>query len=200
VAGVNLELTILRLALGAMQRSRTIFGDPGNLLPAGSTYGVWTNHRVPDDPSEWHPRIRRFYDYWLSVAPPGRLPGRQHIAPEDMIALLPRLWMADVFRGPLRLRYRLVGTEIVRSVQRELTGQWLDEAQPESVSNPTLSNRYRFIVETGQPTWRRGATLWSRDRQHRCVENCLVPLASDGATVDKILAMTVLFDTDGREL
>ena len=85
-------------------------------------------------------------------------------------------------------------------MQRELTGQWLDEAQPESVSDPTLSNRYRFIVETGRPTWRRGATLWSRDRHHRRVENCLVPLASDGETVDKIFAMTVVFDADCREL
>jgi hypothetical protein len=183
-----------------MQRSQTTSDDAGDLLSAGAAYGVWTDHQVPDDPVAWNPCVRRFYDYWLSVAPPGRLPGRQHIAPEDITTLLPRLWMADVFRDPLRFRYRLVGTEIVRSVQRELTGQWLDEAQPESVSNPLLSNRYRFIVETGRPTWRRGATLWNRDRHHRIVENCLVPLATDGETVDKIFAMTVLFDTDGREL
>jgi len=182
------------------KRSRTTSDSPGNLLPAGSDYGVWTGHQVPADPAAWHPLVRRFYDYWLSVAPPGRLPGRQHIAPEDIITLLPRLWMLDVFRDPLRFRYRLVGTEIVRSVQRELTGQWLDETQPESVSNPTLSNRYRFIVDTGRPTWRRGPTLWSRDPHHRSIENCLVPLATDGETVDKIFAVTVLFDVNGREL
>jgi len=183
-----------------MQRSRANFGSPGNLFRAGADYGVWTGHRVPADPAAWHPLVRCFYDYWLSVAPPGRLPGRQHIAPEDIVSLLPRLWMCDVFRNPLRLRYRLVGTEIVRSVQRELTGQWLDEAQPESVSNPTLSNRYRFIIETGQPTWRRGPTFWSRDPQHHTVENCLVPLASDGETVDKIFAITAVFDADGRQM
>jgi hypothetical protein len=183
-----------------MQRSQTVSGDPGNLLPAGADYGVWTDHEVPSDATAWHPLVRRFYDYWLSVAPPGRLPGRQHIAPEDIVTLLPRLWMLDVFRDPLRFRYRLVGTEIVRSVQRELTGQWLDEAQPESVSNPTLSNRYRFIVEAGRPTWRHGPTLWNRDPHHRSIENCLAPLATDGETVDKILAVTVLFDANSREL
>jgi hypothetical protein len=183
-----------------MQRPRASFGSPGTPLPAGADYGVWAGHQVPVDPAAWHPPVRCFYDYWLSVAPPGRLPGRQHIVPEDIVSLLPRLWMCDVFRNPLRLRYRLVGTEIVRSVQRELTGHWLDEAQPESVSNPTLRNRYRFIVETGRPTWRRGPTLWSRDPQHRTVENCLVPLATDGETVDKILAMTAVFDAGGRQI
>jgi hypothetical protein len=174
--------------------------DIGRLLPAGADYGVWTGHEVPSDPADWHPPVRQFYDYWRSVAPPGCLPGRQHIAPEDITALLPRLWMCDVFRDPLRFRYRLVGTEIVRSVQRELTGQWLDEAQPQSVTNPTFSNRYRFIVGTGRPTWRRGPTLWNRDPHHRSVENCLVPLATDGETVDKIIAMTALFDANGRPM
>jgi len=42
--------------------------------------------------------------------------------------------------------------------------------------------------------------LWNRDPQHRTVENCLVPLAADGETVDKILAMTALFDARGRQL
>ena len=97
--------------------------------------------------------------------------------------LLPRLWMLDVFRDPLRFRYRLVGTDITRSVQRELTGLWLDEAQPESARNVNLRDRYRFILETGQATWRRGQTLWHRDPTHRIVENCLAPLATDGETV-----------------
>jgi len=183
-----------------MEQSPAIGAAPNHAIPPGADYGVWTDHRVPEDPAEWHPRVRRFYEYWRDAAPPGRLPGRQHIASEDLVELLPRLWMCDVFRDPLRFRYRLVGTEIVRSVQREMTGMWLDEAHPESAKNPTLSSRYRFIVETGRPTWRRGPTLWYRDPQHRTVENCLVPLAGDGAIVDKIFAMTVLFDATGREM
>ena len=170
-------------------------GDPS----APADYGIWTGHRIPDDRSFWHPLVRRFYEYWVSVAPPGRLPGRQHIMPEDIVPLLSRLWMLDVFRDPLRFRYRLVGTDITRSVQRELTGTWLDEAQPESVRNPNLRDRYRFILETRQATWRRGRTLWDRDPTHKVVENCLAPLATDGVTVDKIIAVSVIFDSTGRE-
>ena len=73
--------------------------------------------------------------------------------------LLSRLWMLDVFHDPLRFRYRQ-GTIITRSLQRELTGLWSDEAQPETTRNPTLCDRYRYIVETGKPTQRRGQTLY----------------------------------------
>ncbi|HEU0217286.1 MAG TPA: PAS domain-containing protein [Stellaceae bacterium] len=163
-------------------------------------FGIWTGHRVPDDRSSWHPLVRRFYEYWHAAAPRGRLPGRQHIVPEEIVPLLSRMWILDVFRHPLRYRYRLVGTDMTRSLQRELTGQWLDEAQPESVRNVNLRDRYRFILETGQVTWRRGATMWLRDPNHRVVENCLAPLATDGETVDKIIALSVIFDAAGREL
>ena len=163
-------------------------------------FGVWTGHRIPDDRSAWHPAVRQFYEYWRSIAPPDRLPGRQHIAPEDIVPLLSRLWMLDVFRAPLRFRYRLVGTDITRSVRRELTGLWLEEAQPESVQNVNLRDRYRFILETGKATWRRGPTLWDRDPTHRLVDNCLAPLATDGRTVDKIVAVSVIFDAGGREI
>jgi hypothetical protein len=167
---------------------------------ASGDYGIWTDHRIPDDRSSWHPLVRRFYEYWLQVAPPGRLPGRQHIVPEDMVPLLSRLWILDIFRDPLRFRYRLVGTDITRSVQRELTGLWLHEVQPQSLANVNLRDRYNFILATGQATWRRGLTLWDRDPNHRIVENCLAPLATDGKTIDKIIAMSVLFDANGREL
>jgi hypothetical protein len=174
--------------------------NPVSPVVGTTDFGIWTGHRIPDDRSSWHPAVRQFYEYWSSVAPPGRLPGRQHIAPEDIVPLLSRLWMLDVFRDPLRFRYRLVGTDITRSVRRELTGLWLDEAQPESLRNVDLRDRYRFMLETGQPTWRRGVTMWDRDPNHRIVENCLAPLATDGETIDRIIAVSVLFDANGQEL
>jgi hypothetical protein len=109
-------------------------GGPG--VVDGGAYGAWTHHEISEDRSGWHPLVWRFYEYWLSIAPPGRLPARQHVLPEELVSLWPWLWMLDVYRDPLRFRYRLVGTEITRSVHREMTGQWLDEAQPEAVANP----------------------------------------------------------------
>src|SRR5713226_4402781 len=139
-------------------------------------FGVWTDHRIPHDRSGWHPLVRQFYEHWLSIAPPGQLPGRQHIAPEQMVPMLSRMWMLDVHRDPLRFRFRLYGTALVSSLGGEVTGRWLDEAQPQTVSNPMVRDRYRCIVETGRPSWRRGQTLRDRDARHRIIENCIAPL------------------------
>ena len=163
-------------------------------------FGVWTGYRMPEDRTLWHPLVRRFYDYCRSVAPADRLPGRQHIVPEDIAHLWSRLWMLDVFRDPLRYRYRLCGTEMVRSLGHEVTGAWLDEVHPELIANPQSRERCRFMAETGLPTWRRGPPLWHRDPEHRTIETCIVPLAADGRTVDKMLAISVLFDREGRPI
>ena len=161
-------------------------------------YGEWTDHRIPDDRGDWHPLIRQFYDYWLSVAPPGALPGRQHVAPERMTAWLSRLWLLDVYRDPLRYRCRLVGSDMVRSIGQEVTGRWLDEVHPLSVTNASCRERFRIVAELGRATWRRGTPRWARQPDFRIVESVILPLATDGRTVDKIMSMSITFDTNGR--
>jgi hypothetical protein len=162
-----------------------------------SPYGVWTDYRIPASRSGWHPLCRTFYDYWLSISPPGGLPGRQHLSPLDIVSLLPRIWMLDVVRTPLRFRYRLIGTGETAAMGRELTGQWIDEAHPEFLTNRRISDRYRFMAHCGQPTWRRGPARWRRNRLHTTIENCIVPLAADGTNVDILFALSVAFFTDG---
>lgn len=161
-------------------------------------YGEWTGYSIPADRADWHPLVLRLYDYWVSVTPPDRLPGRQHITPEDVAPLWSHLWMFDVYREPLRFRYRLCGTELVRSLGREVTGQWLDDAYPDTAGHPQVLNRLLFMAETGAPTWRRGPPLLTRDPEHRVVETCLVPLAADGVKVDKLLGISVVFDRCGK--
>jgi hypothetical protein len=174
---------------------------PGHLTPdATADFGVWTGYRIPDDRADWHPLVCRLYDYWRSIAPDGQLPGRQHIVAEDIAPLWSRSWMLDVFRGPLRYRYRLCGTEMVRSLGREVTGAWVDEIHPALIANPQSRERFRFMAESGCATWRRGPPLWTRDPKNRLIETCIVPLADDGRTVDKMLAVSVLFDDEGRPI
>ncbi len=163
-------------------------------------FGVWTGYAIPQDRSAWHPLVRRLYDYWCSIAPIGSLPGRQHLVAEEIAPMWSRSWMLDVYRNPLRFRYRLCGTEMVRSLGREVTGAWVDEIHPELIANAQSRERLRFMAETGSATWRRGVPLWTRDPKHRTIETCIVPLAADGVTVDKMLAVSVLYDAEGRPI
>jgi hypothetical protein len=174
--------------------------DAFRSVAADAAYDEWTDYRIPDDRSSWHPLTRQFYDYWLAIAPPGRLPGRQHVEPEKMTAWLSRLWLLDIFRDPLRFRCRLAGSEMVRSIGREVTGAWLEDVHPQSVFNPSSRARFRILAELGRPTWRRGIPRWARQPDYRIVESCLVPLAADGHTPDKVMALSVVFDVNGRQL
>jgi PAS domain-containing protein len=156
-----------------------------------------TESRPILDPSLWHPRAQRLYHYWRSIAPPGALPGRQHLDPVDIPDLLSCLWLLDVQREPFRLRYRLAGTTIIEAIGREVTGQWLDEAHPKIEDRAGFLARYSGVVENGQPSWRKGyPRLWTH-RDFGAVENLLLPFARDGRTVDMLCALTVLFRRDG---
>ena len=48
-------------------------------------------------------------------------------------------------------------------------------------------------------TYRKGAVVAVHDKAHQTVENCFVPLARDGKTVDILVACSVLYSLDGKE-
>jgi len=152
---------------------------------------------TPLKTEQWHPRAVRLYRYWRSIAPGGALPGRQHLDPIDIAELLSCIWLLDVQRSPFRLRYRLAGTTIIEALGREVTGQWLDEAHPHIEDRAGFIARYSGVVESGQPSWRKGhARLWTH-RDFGVVENLLLPFARDGHAVDMLCALTVIYRRDG---
>lgn len=148
----------------------------------------------------WHPNIALLYDYWGRIHPPGRLPGRQHFSPTDIPQLLPSIWLLDVYRSPFRLRFRLVGTTIEEVRGRFLTGKWLDETSPEITDMETYYRRYREVVETHHPAWRRGPPQMQHLRDIEDLENIVLPLAGDGTNVDILLCKTIYYDRFGRTL
>jgi len=144
--------------------------------------------------AHWHAKIGQFFRYWRSIHPPRGLPGRQHLDPLAIPSLLPGIWLLDVQHVPFRLRYRLAGTETVEAIGVEVTGRWMDEVNPLPLQDQSYLDRYRAIVEQRLPSWRRGPPLLMSKRV-RTIENLVVPLASDGVTVDMMAGMTV-FDFD----
>ena len=149
----------------------------------------------------WHPKLQRFFEYWAAISPSGRLPGRQHLDPLGLGPILPHVWMLDVVRnaGLVRFRYRLAGTKEVETLRREVTGQWFDEVHRLPPTHPIFA-RLAYILEHRVPTYRKGVVGLTHEKDHRTVENCMVPFASDGAVVDLIVACSIIFYSDGREV
>ena len=142
-------------------------------------------------PESAAPKIKALYDYWQSIRPAGRLlPGRRHFDPVDIPELLPNLWMIDVLRDPLRFRFRLVGTEIVRFAGRDVTGLWLDEFF-ENYAQSEACRFHRDCTLTGQPAYRRAGLLFNPTGSRLVAERLYLPLAQDGRHVDILLVMTI---------
>jgi hypothetical protein len=150
----------------------------------------------------WHPRLQALYRYWCRIHPAeGKLPGRQHLDPADIPEYLPQLWLLDVQREPIRLRYRLVGTRIVEMAGRELTGLWLDEVHPHVAQDARAFERFQRVVTTGRPDHRRGrpALFLAHQADFTEIENTFFPFARDGRTVDMIMVYSIFYRRDGKE-
>src|SRR5882672_1115753 len=143
---------------------------------------TWVDCIDDADRSQWHPAVRQFFDYWRQISPADRLPGRWHFDPMHIPGLLPRLWLLDVVRRPdgLRYRYRLAGTLEVETLEREVTGQWFDIVHAAAPGLRAALRRLDHMVAWRVATWRKGSVLLLHHKDHKTVENCMVPLAADG--------------------
>lgn len=136
------------------------------------------------------PRLRCLADYWRAARPaPGLLPGRQHLDPAEIPKLLPWLCLFDVARPGPRFRYRLVGTALVRMMDQDPTGRWLDEVHPAfrgSVAYP----QFVEVAEDAVPDYWRGRPSFHTTKDFVSMERLLLPLARDGRTVDMLVSVT----------
>lgn len=144
---------------------------------------------LPDD-CDW--RIRALYDHWRSIHPPSGLPDRQHFDPLDVPRLLGNIWMIDVFRDPLRFRFRLVGTVMVDFMGHDATGKWVDDLTSGPEGDLAIE-RLRRLVEEKTPIYRAGPPSITHQKDFYRLERVYLPLAGDGVTVDIILGIAVYF-------
>jgi len=147
--------------------------------------------------ADLHPRFAWMRDYLHRVAPPGLLPGRQHIDPVALRAILPFVNLVDVERGEhdaLRFRYRLIGTLQTTAAGREISGKYLEDAVA-----PTFADRIRAnmtaVVQQAKPVYDRFPMPYA-DRNFIDSERVYFPLARDGRTVDMLLILNFYPDEE----
>jgi len=139
-----------------------------------------------------HPRFKRLGDYLAAKAPPGKLPGRQHIDPIELGDLLPHLMLVDVVpqgEGEPRYRIRLIGTDLVAAHGSDPTGKFADEALSGGQVTDIMLG-YAEIVRSRQPQFRSGKVA-SPGREHIPYRRFAFPLARDGENVDMLIFVFV---------
>ncbi len=131
------------------------------------------------------PRLGRLYAYWRSKRTEGGPPRRRDLDPIEIPDLLPILHLIDVLWEPLRFRHRLVGTEVVRYMARDVTGRMVDESLYGPATDEIFDSLAMLVAEC-RP-YRRQSRLDWHDRHWLAMESVELPLMGDAGEVVMIL-------------
>ncbi len=136
-----------------------------------------------------HPRFKQLNDYLVARAPDGTLPGRQHIDPTDIPALLSSIAFVDVERedGDIRLRFRLVGTTCTEAFGQDLTGEYID-GNHATQCGEAIVEQMRQIIEYRQPGFG-DLSVSLAGREHAGYKRVYFPLARNGTDVDMLIGV-----------
>ena len=129
-----------------------------------------------------HPLLLELLEFWQSKCQESVLPSRAMFDPFALLPWLGRLILLDVIDRGADFRYRLHGTWLVELFGVDLTGKRLSE-----VRSPVarLWHEYQTCVRDRRPLCISSKTLSERD--HRIIDKVVLPLASDGTVVDRLL-------------
>lgn len=141
-------------------------------------------------------RVAAFYGHWLALARDG-LPGRDVIDPSQLRALLPYIMLIDLEDraggGGFRVRYRLVGTAVVRFSGIDFTNTYLDELDFDVCTTDDLLRGYNAIRSARRPGLG-VAFAQLDDDQVMDVEYLICPLAPHPSSADGTIGQCIAIE------
>ena len=132
------------------------------------------------------PLLQEIYEYWRCLLRGRRMPARSDIDPLRIPRHLPDLMLIDVLHDPRRFRYRLIGTRIVSASAEDRTGQFFDEVSFFQ-NHPGVIEQYNAVVENAAPHISLEPFRNFSNNMTYQAKRLLLPLASDGETVDMLI-------------
>jgi hypothetical protein len=133
------------------------------------------------------PELEAIQGRWRELCHNGHLPARSDFPAETMTPWMGHIQIVErVADGAnVRLRVRLVGTRIVYYEGRDNTGKFLDDVIPLD-QRAELLEPYRRCADSRAPVY--GAFYsCSEAAISSQLERLILPLASDGKTIDQFL-------------
>ena len=96
--------------------------------------------------------------------------------------------LVEVLEGPLRYRYRLIGTHVVDASGEDRTGRYFDDVSFFKL-NPVVTRQYDAVVANGRPLYSLEPFTNLRTGSTYEVDRLLLPLSSDGKRVDMVMVL-----------
>jgi hypothetical protein len=134
------------------------------------------------------PSIRQLHSYWERKRVSGALPAKTDIDPSEIKPLLPYVSIVEIHHAPLRVHFRLVGTEIVQASTFDFTDAWVPNGNWGEQIESAILSVYRELVERRAPLFGIDDLIWVNGRRQR-YEWGQFPLSSDGATVTHAIGL-----------
>jgi hypothetical protein len=143
-----------------------------------------TEASIPAEIASADERLCRLYRYWNGRRGGRRFPSRDDVDPLDFPYALGRVSLIEVERDPLRFRFRLVSTGLTEHLGYEMTGKYVDDLPEPSMREFTRAF-YERALDRHAPLHEASTVLIERYTWQ--YEVLVLPLASDGETVDMLM-------------
>lgn len=137
------------------------------------------------------PRLQRFFAYWDERRRGRAFPTRHDLDPADFPFILGYVTLVEVLYEPLRFRFRLHGSELVRHGGYDMTGKSIEELPGEENKRAFLE-RCLSLVQSRRPQLVRSAR--ALDGRMLRFEAVWVPLSDDGETINMLMRALVFCD------
>jgi len=133
------------------------------------------------------PDLARAYSDWQALRRGTLLPKRADFDPLQFRYVLGMLSLLQVYRDPLRFRYRIHGTETARWVGFDLTGKYIDEGRdPDWAAK--AHHHLGHVVLSGKPSLERHFEQYI-DQRTLNIEALVLPMSVEGTTVDYLISI-----------
>ena len=155
--------------------------------------------KTPIDANHWHnidselqisdAQLVELLQYWDGKRRDRLMPSRRDIEPHELKSHLGRLSIIDIEYDPFRLCYRLIGTNITRTLGRDMTGRYFDEIYQPNILADALT-AYDWTIKNMKPLRLFGKVRYA-DKSVYDFEVINLPLSEDGARVNMVLGELV---------
>jgi hypothetical protein len=142
--------------------------------------------RAPEEETDasGHAELGALLDRWHRLRGDAPIPSEQTLLPVNFNPWIANLAIVDIEHGPLRPRYRVVGSRLSHLAGRDLAGRYVDELYAEEIRAEAMK-AYGMCVAEGVPhyTHRRFRFPFRRFGYHRL----MLPFAGPAGAVDRVL-------------
>lgn len=137
-------------------------------------------------------KIIGFTELWRSKYRDGRFPSRANFDLDELTPWFGNILIMNVYGEGADFGYRLVGTNIVAGVGRDLTGKRVSESDYGGRTEHVMQSFRAPLIACG-PVFREGRVIWRQGKDWRRYASVHCPLAADGKTVDMTIGVQLYF-------